>query len=70
MLGDLTLALRSMENAEPNRKAFTSHDPGPLASNLDNVFAYPSDGVPRLQSLESSDLLLCWLLLHDARAIL
>ena len=63
MLGDFTLALKSMENVELNQKVFTSHDLGLLASNFDKVFAHPSDGMPRLH------LLLRWLLLHDAQAI-
>ena len=68
MLGDFTLALKSMENVELNQKVFIS-----LFTRLDglhltlinciSVLTHPSDRMPRL------DLLLRRVLLHDAQAV-
>jgi len=68
MLGDFTLALKSMENVELNQKVFTSilaHPGGSLLTLINHaiVFAHPSDRMPCL------DLLLRWVLLHDAQAV-
>ena len=68
MLGDFTLALKSMENVELNQKVSTSVSTHPVGSrltliNCTKVFTHPSDRVPRF------NLLLRWVLLHDAQAI-
>ena len=67
MLGDFTLALKSMENVELNQKVYTfifTH----LGSYLSlmyhtEVFTHPGDRMPRL------NLLLRRVLLHDAQAV-
>ena len=63
MLGDSTLALKSMENVELNQKVTTSNDPGLSPSDHSKVFTHSSDGMPRLY------LLLRWFLLHDAQTV-
>jgi len=69
MLGDFTLALKSMEGVELNQKVFTRlHPPLPNGPHLTvmnhpQVLTHPSDRMPRL------DLLLRRVLLHDAQAV-
>jgi hypothetical protein len=67
MLGDFTLALKSMENVELNQKVLAVFTPleGPYLTLKDRtkVFTHPGDRMPRL------DLLLRRVLLHDAQAV-
>jgi len=70
MLGDFTLALKSMENVELNQKVFTRlHLPSSkrlhltLMNYTSKVLTHPSDRMPRL------NLLLRRVLLHDAQAV-
>ena len=68
MLGDFTLALKSMENVELNQKVYACPYPIVDGSHLTlvfypEVFTHPSDRMSRL------DLLLRRVLLHDAQAI-
>ena len=67
MLGDFTLALKSMENVELNQKVLTHHlffgRPHLTLMDRSQVFTHPGDRMPRL------DLLLRGILLHDAQAV-
>ena len=64
MLGDFTLALKSMENVELNQKVSMCLYSGRFAFDTSQlVFTHPSNRMPRL------DLLLRRILLHDAQAI-
>ena len=67
MLGDFTLALKSMENVELNQKVLVHLHPSgrPYLTSMDRiqVFTHSGDRMPRL------DLLLRWVLLHDAQAV-
>ena len=64
MLGDFTLALKSMENVELNQKVLTClHDSHLTLINNTQVLTHPGDRMPCL------NLLLCRVLLHDAKAV-